>query len=794
MIFPFRGTGRCILLDEVMGAILRRRFGPLVAACFLTLGLDAAAATSTGFLGMPLAQALQELQGRGLRFVFADNVVLPTMVVTTEPAPGTPRQVLAELLAPHALTVRESAAGVMVVVPGAAAGGGEAGERPAAVFSEELYITPSGVSILRSQPVAVVAFERSEILALPHLADDFFRSITLMPGATANDVTAHFNLRGGWRDETLVRLDGQELYEAYHLEDLDDASSFVATSSLASADLLTGGFPARYGDRMAGVLDLQTRAPDGAARGWLGVAASSFEAGGAGTLGDGGERGGWMLEARRGAIDLLARLLGDEDPSYWDAFGKLDLAFGARNSLRVNGLYADDRLRFDENVDGDFKHHDTAYRSSYLWATWRSLVTPALYVETSASASRSNRDREGVESESDAGFAIRDLRDFDVAEIGQDWSFEASARQSLSWGARLRHDAIDYDYRGVVDFDNPLAPIRHDFGRDRTVFVGEFDNDQTSAYLDDRLHFGERFSGELGVRYDGGSLGGEDLVSPRLSLAWAPSARDVVRLAWGRYTQSQRIYELQVEDGETRFAPVERSQHRVAGFERLFAGRSGVGLRIELYQREVENPRPRYGNLFESLNTFPEAEPDRVRFAPERSRAEGMEVFLRGSAGKLRWSGSYALARTRDRLDGRWAPRPFDETHAVKLDLDCLLGANWRLNLAWRFHTGWPTTPLDFVAVPVEDGGEDAGETVWVPVLGPLGSARLPDYHRLDLRASRGWQARGAAWEFFVDVQNLYDRKNVAGFDVELNDEGNVRKTVETWTGILPTAGIRVEF
>src|SRR4030095_6734375 len=105
---------------------------------------------------------------------------------------------------------------------------------------------------------------------------------------------------------------------------------------------------------------------------------------------------------------------------------------------------------------GDFKHHDTAYRSSYLWGTLRTLLDPSLYVETSASASRSNRDRSGVEIEEDAGVVIRGRRRFDGVELGQDGSFEASPRQSLSWGARLRHESIDYDYHGVVDFDNPV--------------------------------------------------------------------------------------------------------------------------------------------------------------------------------------------------------------------------------------------------------------------------------------------------------------------------------------------------
>ena len=63
-------------------------------------------------------------------------------------------------------------------------------------------------------------------------------------------------------------------------------------------------------------------------------------------------------------------------------------------------------------------------------------------------------------------------------------------------------------------------------------------------------------------------------------------------------------------------------------------------------------------------------------------------------------------------------------------------------------------------------GEDDEGEVVYVPVLGPLNSERLSDYHRLDLRASRQWRLPGKLVTFFIDVQNVYDRANLAGFEV----------------------------
>ena len=118
------------------------------------------------------------------------------------------------------------------------------------------------------------------------------------------------------------------------------------------------------------------------------------------------------------------------------------------------------------------------------------------------------------------------------------------------------------------------------------------------------------------------------------------------------------------------------------------------------------------------------------------------------------------------------------------------LGKNWHLNLAWRWHTGWPTTPIS-----VEEEIDDEGESEFVPVLGPLNSLRLDDYHRLDLRASRNWELSFGRLNLYIDIQNVYDQDNIAGFDPEIDDEeGTILLMEEYWAGFLPSAGVILEF
>jgi hypothetical protein len=86
-------------------------------------------------------------------------------------------------------------------------------------------------------------------------------------------------------------------------------------------------------------------------------------------------------------------------------------------------------------------------------------------------------------------------------------------------------------------------------------------------------------------------------------------------------------------------------------------------------------------------------------------------------------------------------------------------------------------------------------------VVGELRSVRLDDYHRLDVRASRRFPRKHSVLELFIDVQNLYNRRNDAGFEVDggsflVDEPGRAvyRPTAEQWLGLLPSFGISWTF
>lgn len=653
------------------------------------------------------------------------------------------------------------------------------------LLAEEIVVQPSRISLLVDDPSSQVSLSREEIDALPHLGDDVFRTLGLLPGTTTDDISAQPSIRGSRPDELLILLDGQELYEPYHLRDFDNALSIVGASALARVYLMTAAFPVSYGDRMAGVLSMVSVSPPAQRRLRLTASLVGAQIDAADTYMNG--RLGWVASLRRGSTDLLGKAFNSEDPRFWDIFGKLHYQLTPRQSVQIHTLASRDDLQFNDPKES--KHFDTDYHASYIWLTHRALLGKDLFVDTTISGTRAGRDRRGEELDDERVFNVLDKRNLDVTGLVQSWNFQAAEQHFVNAGVEYQRFVADYEYDSFREFDTPLAVLRSE-PRDGSFALDQrFASEHLSLYASDRVRATDALTLDIGIRYDRHTQLDDNQINPRLTASWRMGEASIVRAGWGFFSQTHRAYELMVEDGDPNFYRAERSEHLVLGFEHLFPsdGRLPLAsLRAEAYRRKVGNPRPRYDHLFKPFDPFPEGEIDRIRLEPESATAQGIELLLRGrSMGRFDWWLNYALASTTDRIDGRDVPRRVDQTHAMNIDVNYRINPRFNLNLAWLYHTGWPLTPLRF-----EEG---AGGQL-VPVAGPLNSERVPDYHRLDLRASRDWKVRHGILSVFVDGHNLYARENVAGRDVNLADPAGEPLIDERYPGFYASVGVAFEF
>jgi outer membrane receptor protein involved in Fe transport len=124
---------------------------------------------------------------------------------------------------------------------------------------EEVVVSTSRYPLGASTAGSPVVLDAAALQRLPALGDDSLRAVARLPGAAGNGLSARSHVRGGELDETLVRLDGLRLFDPFHLKDFQSVFSVIDPRLIQSMDVYTGGFPVMFGDRMSGVIDLDSR-------------------------------------------------------------------------------------------------------------------------------------------------------------------------------------------------------------------------------------------------------------------------------------------------------------------------------------------------------------------------------------------------------------------------------------------------------------------------------------------------------------------------------------------------------
>lgn len=626
----------------------------------------------------------------------------------------------------------------------------------------EIVVNASKYEFVRDVAPPATSLSAAELETLPDLGDDPVRAVARLPGTARGDFSARANLRGGDSDETLVRFDGLRLYNPFHLKDFQGVFSTVNPAVIDGMDVYTGGFPARLGGRMSGVIEIAALAPGEDPYRELSLSFFSAGALAAGDF-DAGD-GDWLVAARRGNLDLILDALDPTlgEPSYADVHARLGHRLTDALAVSAN------LLRFDDDValsDSDREEEATAdYRDAYYWLRFDYQDSNALWGRWIVARSELDSHRRGRADQSGIarGF-LDDRRSSTIDSLQTDWSWALSDRLLLQLGGEWARMRARYDYRDQVEFDllfrTPGAPQTP--GRERRLSAAP-GGGSYGAYASLRVEAAPRLTFETGLRWDRETLSPEhsERWSPRASLLYRAGERTWLRASWGRYFQPQIVNELQIADGVTELFPGQRADHQVLSLEHRFA--NGIALRWEVYRKDYTSLRPRFENLLNTFILLPELKPDRIRVAPERARAQGMELSLRGGAdAPLAWWLSYSYASIEDEIGGRELRRSWDQPHFLGGGA-AWRGTRWTLSLAATLRTGWPTTAVK---------GIEPGATP-LALTGPRNGARLGHYRALDVRIARRFELeRAGSLSLFLELGNALDSKNACCVEYELEDE-----------------------
>lgn len=666
-----------------------------------------------------------------------------------------------------------------------------------AIPLKDITVTPGRFTLMESAPAVHQSLSREDIATIPQMVEDIYRAVARIPGINTSDFSARFAVRGGEHDQVLVLLDGLELYEPFHLKDVDGgALSILDVATIDGVDLITGGFPAQYGNRMSGVFNIETRhvTPD-TRRAEVGISLTAIRALGEGTFGN--NRGSWLLSARRGYVDLVTPLTSeykDIKPRYHDVMGKVSWRLGARHTLSGHVLHASDDLDF--NYEGEVA--ETMYRTSYGWWRFQAQPSDQLAAQTVLSIGQVNHARSGdghAGADAFAPFAVDEDRRMKSFGIATDFRWELTERIMLSWGGAFSRLNSDYDYRSTQLNRYALPGGGFILRQERTEFDQRFEGDSFGGWISGRVQPLALVTLEAGVRYDRVSFTEDRLVSPRAGVLVALSEQTSIRAAWGKYYQPQKMYELDIVDADYTFYPAELAEHYVVGVERQFD--SGTEARVEAYYKDLSRLKPDYRNFLDAVQLFPEAYMDRTRINRASGVSRGIEFyFRRDRGGRFGFWGSYVLSSSTEyvtdydyegvtrEVEGN-LPGMFDQRHAVNLDIAYRPGKTWQINLAWQYHSGRPYT---------EPVVRRTGSISYLSV-DELYGETLPAYHRLDVRVNREIKTSHGEVSIFLEIINLYDRKNLRTYEYDLaqnSDQTGYYLEPEKWywLGMTPSVGV----
>ncbi len=658
---------------------------------------------------------------------------------------------------------------------------------------EEIVVTP-GKFTVQSGTDASLSLSKEGLDLFPLIDNDVFRAAHIFPGVTANDFSARFNLRGGEKDEIVVRLDGMELFEPYHLQDFGGAVSIIDLGVIRRADLLMGGFPAEYGDKMSGVFDITTKTGNRDRFSMnLGIDLINAHALLEGPLSD---KGSWLVSARRGYVDLILALMNaDEDlrPQYADLYSKVAYDLTDKDKLTLNALYAWDDNFINEDNDAD--DLDSTYHNAMFWTKWRHFYSESVWSDLFIFNNLATRDRqEGIDS--------TDKRDFSFLGAKGELTAHLRDTHTIRGGLEWRWSRAEYDYSVPLHQQATTQFILHHCPDckppDRSEAAFDDTGWEIKGYLQDKWQLHPILALNIGGRYLFQNYRRSDIqeyeISPRIALAVKPIENLTLRAAWGLYHQPIDLMTIPVETFVTDVGRAGQAIHYIIGAE--YASGKNFMVRAEGYYKVLTNLAGQIQDFGRQTQIIPPA---------DSGHAKGFDLFSAYAlsdrlTGSLGYAFLIAKASEEDLmydrpLFGEEFYRDFDQRHTITLNSSYQIGLRWHLNLSWRFHAGNPTTPLEHTLVRHSNGQVDCTRR-----FGEYNTDRLPPYHSLDLRLTKTSGYKSWTLNWYVQILNLYNRSNVhERVFSEVRDEATgeligCEVSDEPLFPILPTLGVSATF
>ncbi|ACY13052.1 TonB-dependent receptor domain-containing protein [Haliangium ochraceum] len=634
--------------------------------------------------------------------------------------------------------------------------------------------------------------ERRQLTTVPGTFGDPIRVIQALPGMALSPFgTGLLLVRGSNPDDSAVFIDGHRVPLIFHFL---GGPSILNAEFLESIDLYPGGYPARFGRALGGVVAVETRSSE--SDGVHGSADIDIFDAGAYLRMPVGDKGSFAIAGRRSYLNLvLDQVIPRAAPGaavvvvpvYYDYQMRFDYDLGAEGSVSLFWLASSDRLDVVAVDDETEQSLDlsTSIAFSRLIGTYRRPIGGGLRLTMSPMYGRDRVRFSGGQAESDAAFTGADII---MDTLGYRMRVDGRVNDLLvvDLGIDLESRVTRYDLLIPLFTDVPQQP-----GGPSQLPPEDFE--QSVDFFAYGLHadLGWDATDKLklvpGLRFDGYWLAGEvrKTIDPRIS------GRYQINDAWtakgyvGLFHQPPQPETVDSLVGNPDLT-LERALHTGLGGEWVPAKAWKVDAEVYYVDRYDQAA---FNDAGDRIVTE-DPRTGEVRVTPvllentAASYTTGFELMVQREVtqnlyGWLAYTLSYS--RNRERPEDPETPTFFDQRHVLNAVASYRFDNGWEIGGRFRLGTGRPITPID-------SGTFIGDETDYDPYPGEMLSERRKTFHQLDLRAEKTWTFNYFTMAAYLDIQNVFNVTNEEGVqrDYRFRREAPVQSIP-----ILPTLGVR---
>ena len=548
--------------------------------------------------------------------------------------------------------------------------------------------------------------------------------------STHNELSGQYNVRGGSFDENSVYINGVEVYRPLLIRSgQQEGLSVINADMVEKVGFSTGGFEAKYGDKMSSALDITYRQP----RQYEAAVTASL-LGASGYVGMGNRRfsmsHGIRYKTNRYLLGSL-ETTGEYKPNYIDYQTYITYNPNKRWTLDFIGNIAENRYRFkpeDRETSfgtlADVKSFKVYFdgQEKDLFRTFFGALGITRHIGESTTIKILT-----------SAFHTKESERYDI--MGQYWLDDAQTQESLGVGTYMEH-ARNYLKADVVSLkltgthrtrqhsietgityktehireqsreyemrDSSGYSIPHSSDRLDLIYTLSARNDVKShrieAYIQDNYRFSRGdnyFTLNYGIRLANWSFNQETIVSPRASLAIVPAFNSdcTFRLATGLYYQAPFYKEMR--DTMTTNGMTTATLNEKIKSQQSLQFIAAMDYRFKMLNRPFKFTAEVYYKALSNLIPY-NVQNVKVTYDGENicsGHAAGLDMKLYGEfvPGTDSWL-TLSLMDTRQRLNGTSIPLPTDQRWAVNMHFtDYFPGTDrWRMTLRLAYADGLP--------------------------------------------------------------------------------------------------------